>query len=37
MRFSEWTDTELRGKMLLVPNGNGAEEIEVGDIVMELD
>lgn len=37
MRFFEWTNIELRGKMFVVRNGNGSEEIEVGDIVMELD
>lgn len=36
IRFSDWSDTVLRGKMLLIQNGNGAEELEVGDIVLEL-
>jgi len=37
MRFSDWSDAVLRGKMLLVENGNGAEEVEVGDFVLELN
>jgi hypothetical protein len=37
MRFSHWSDTGLTGKMLLVKNGNAQEELEVGDIVLELD
>jgi hypothetical protein len=37
MRFSDWSDAVLRGKMLLIKNGNGAEEVEVGDIVLELN
>lgn len=37
MRFTEWSDTALRGKMLLIQNGNGGEDFEVGDVVLELD
>ena len=37
MRFTEWSETGLRGKMLLIQNGNDETETEVGDVVMELD
>lgn len=37
MRFTEWSEAALRGKMLLVQNGNGEKEVEVGEVVMELD
>ena len=37
LRFYERSDTRLRGKIFLVQNGDGAEEIEVGDVGMELE
>ena len=37
MRFTAWSETGLRGKMLLVQNSNGETETEVGEVVMELD
>ena len=37
MRFADCSETQLRGKMLLLQNGNGEKEIEAGDVVMELN
>lgn len=37
MRFRECSGTVLRGTMILVQNGNGEKEIEVGEVVMELN
>ncbi|HMG76646.1 MAG TPA: hypothetical protein VK582_24430 [Pyrinomonadaceae bacterium] len=36
MRFDAWSGARVRGKMLLVQNGDTDLEVEVGDVVMEL-